>query len=51
MPRRSAKLLVACIVLVAWTAAFGAVLSKGVVDPPLDDLGRPQLFFGAFEAY
>lgn len=49
--RRNAKLFLASVVLVAWTTAFGAVLYKGVVDPPLDDLGRPQLFFGVFEAY
>ena len=41
----------AALVLLFASVAFGAVVSKGVVNPPLDDLGRPHLFFGVFEAY
>lgn len=44
------RFLAAMVLLIA-SVSFGAVLYKGVFDPPLDDLGRPQLFFGVFEAY
>jgi hypothetical protein len=41
----------AVAVLMFASVAFGSIVYKGFVNPTLDDLGRPQLFFGVFEAY
>ena len=50
MSRALRRSLALAVLTVAWVA-FGSIVYKGFVDPPLDDLGRPQLFFGVFEAY